>query len=83
MLRLKGCVKCGGDLLLQDEDWQCFQCGRYFYSTPPWVTSVGKAPGGIPVKLRCVRTRGGRVTRGISPVMRCPAYKVDKAGGAA
>lgn len=28
---LKACVRCGGDLALDDGDWQCLQCGRYYY----------------------------------------------------
>ena len=35
MFWLKGCVRCGGDLFVQYEDWQCFQCGRYYYDTMP------------------------------------------------
>ncbi len=29
---LKACVRCGGDLALDDGDWQCLQCGRYYYA---------------------------------------------------
>ena len=36
MFRLKGCVSCGGDLGLSYEDWQCLQCGRYYYISVPW-----------------------------------------------
>lgn len=37
MFQLKGCEKCGGDLLRDDPDWQCFQCGTYYYSTAPMI----------------------------------------------
>ena len=30
--RLKGCAKCGGDLVLDDLDWLCLQCGTYYYT---------------------------------------------------
>ena len=30
--RLKGCVKCQGDLVWDDGDWLCLQCGRYYYT---------------------------------------------------
>ena len=30
--RLKGCAKCGGDLVADDMDWLCLQCGTYFYT---------------------------------------------------
>jgi len=29
--RLKACLKCGGDLALDEGDWLCLQCGRYYY----------------------------------------------------
>lgn len=36
MFQLKGCVNCSGDLFLDDGDWRCLQCGRYFYNADPW-----------------------------------------------
>ena len=30
----KGCSKCGGDLIFDDDDWKCWQCGQYYYMTP-------------------------------------------------
>jgi hypothetical protein len=30
--RLKACAKCEGDLVLDDGDWLCLQCGRYYYT---------------------------------------------------
>ena len=24
-------MKCTGDLLLEDDEWRCLQCGRYYY----------------------------------------------------
>ena len=29
---LKSCAKCGGDLVLDEGDWLCVQCGTYFYT---------------------------------------------------
>ena len=29
--RFKACVKCGGDLAMDDGDWICLQCGTYYY----------------------------------------------------
>ena len=40
MFRLKGCLKCGGDLYLDRIDWQCLQCGRYYYKLRPWQTAL-------------------------------------------
>lgn len=30
----KGCQKCCGDLFMDNGDWQCLQCGRYYYRRP-------------------------------------------------
>ena len=32
LFRLKACVKCRGDLVWDDGDWLCLQCGRYYYT---------------------------------------------------
>ena len=29
--RLKACRKCGGDLVLDGDEWRCWQCGQYYY----------------------------------------------------
>ena len=29
--RLKACRKCGGDLVLDGDEWRCWQCGHYYY----------------------------------------------------
>ena len=29
---LKGCTKCNGDLVFDDGDWRCWQCGQYYYA---------------------------------------------------
>lgn len=41
--RFRSCRKCHGDLVLDGEDWKCWQCGRYYYSTPP-ATDVPAEP---------------------------------------
>ena len=32
--RLKGCPKCQGDLVLDGDEWRCWQCGQYYYPKP-------------------------------------------------
>ena len=32
--RLKGCPKCRGDLVLDGDEWRCWQCGQYYYPRP-------------------------------------------------
>ena len=27
----KSCGKCGGDLMLEEDVWRCWQCGHYYY----------------------------------------------------
>ena len=29
--QLKACRKCGGDLVLDGDEWRCWQCGQYYY----------------------------------------------------
>ena len=36
MFWLKGCNRCNGDMVRDREDWQCLQCGRYYYGAMPW-----------------------------------------------
>ena len=35
--RLKSCGRCRGDLVVEEFDWRCFQCGRYYYPHKPIV----------------------------------------------
>ena len=32
LFMLKACIKCRGDLVWDDGDWLCLQCGRYYYT---------------------------------------------------
>jgi hypothetical protein len=29
---LKGCPRCDGDLVFDEGDWRCWQCGHYYYT---------------------------------------------------
>ena len=42
--RFKGCVKCGGDLVLDQGDWLCLQCGTYYYTGLYQRTAHPKKP---------------------------------------
>ena len=33
--KLKACRKCHGDLILDGDEWRCWQCGIYYYPKPP------------------------------------------------
>ena len=54
---LRGCPRCGGDLFLNEGDWQCLQCGRYWFNRRPqaaapsaflsfWRERAGHSDGG-------------------------------------
>ena len=35
--QFKSCHKCGGDLVLDGDEWRCWQCGQYYYPRPARV----------------------------------------------
>jgi hypothetical protein len=35
LMRLASCLKCDGDLVLEEDEWRCLQCGRYYYPRKP------------------------------------------------
>lgn len=76
MLRLKGCAKCGGDLITDYDDWQCLQCGRYYYSTTPQSYFGREGAWGNADRVaerRNGRKKHRRENKSIDDV---PAYKV-------
>ena len=32
---IKSCLRCGGDLVMDEEDWRCVQCAHYYYGGRP------------------------------------------------
>ncbi len=42
--RLKECQKCRGDLVLDGEEWRCWQCGHYYYPNVPELQLEGPDP---------------------------------------
>lgn len=59
--RLKECQKCQGDLVLDGEEWRCWQCGHYYYPNEPefimdapqqMVMTEGGELGGIKPRRR-------------------------------
>ena len=72
--RFKSCIKCGGDLFVQDGDWGCIQCGRYYYpiADMPLAYSqltVAASDGGNNKRGKRRRT-GGLAGRNINAVIR-------------
>ena len=45
--RFRGCPRCGGDLYLNQGDWQCLQCGRH----PRPATTAAAALSSLPAEV--------------------------------
>lgn len=41
---LKTCRKCHGDLVLDGDEWRCWQCGRHYYPKPAYLEMREEAP---------------------------------------
>ena len=37
LCKLKSCRNCSGDLVLDGDEWRCWQCGHYYYPKPPVI----------------------------------------------
>lgn len=68
MYKFKDCAKCRGDLVLDGDEWRCWQCGTYYYPKEP-VMDLPKEPVGSQLVLRAAdfeveprRVRGLRRT---------------------
>ena len=35
LCKFKNCTKCKGDLVLDGDEWRCWQCGTYYYPSEP------------------------------------------------
>ena len=35
LCKFKDCTKCKGDLVLDGDEWRCWQCGTYYYPKEP------------------------------------------------
>ena len=58
---LKNCGKCGGDLLLDGDEWRCWQCGRYYYPKPDLLDMPEEPP--TPGLLQALSEGGQRAQR--------------------
>ena len=65
ILRLKGCVRCRGDLRFDEGAWQCLQCGQYYY---------GKATQSIDSIRQAVREIGA-TPAGTAPITHYPGRR--------
>ena len=67
--QLKSCHKCGGDLVLDGDEWRCWQCGQYYYPRParvelPARSSESESSNG---KFEATASSGHRQPRRRSP----------------
>ena len=65
LYQLKNCRKCRGDLVLDGDEWRCWQCGHYYYPRP------GKGPG-------LERPRDPTILDPDSPVTTAPSTRATR-----
>ena len=64
--QLKSCHKCGGDLVLDGEEWRCWQCGQYYYprpaidESPAEPSEYKRSPGNFPAMASTARRQPRR-----------------------
>jgi hypothetical protein len=44
LCQLKTCSKCGGDLVMDTDEWRCLQCGTYYYPKPSPLSGIARRP---------------------------------------
>ena len=65
LCQLKSCRKCSGDLVLDEDEWRCWQCGRYYYpntpafDVPDYSKEAERRPSAVSL-MAAVRGRGRR-----------------------
>ena len=59
LCQLKACRKCHGDLVLNGDEWRCWQCGQYYYPKPPILDAPQYSLG----SGGALATEGGAVPR--------------------
>ena len=69
LMRLGSCLKCKGDLMQEDDEWHCLQCGRYYYpitesldqwEEPPKPVLAAVMGEGMPAKRKTRARRSPR-----------------------
>ena len=70
MFWLKGCDKCNGDLFMEEDDWQCLQCGSYQYGALPWSQYLRQDGAGRTAVLSRNRGKYGPKKKSYNGVVR-------------
>ena len=65
VMQLRSCSKCRGDLLLEEDEWRCLQCGRYYYPNRPLLPETN----GIQDRNWVRKPSGGIAGRDINSVI--------------
>jgi hypothetical protein len=77
----KECGKCGGDLLMDADEWRCFQCGRVYYPArspeeehPDWVAI--RKPMAVDSDFERAKVR--RSARHLNPVVAASRFNEEQ-----
>ena len=55
--QLKCCKKCQGDLVLDGEEWRCWQCGQYYYPPLREGEALEEPPNSVALSTESVPPR--------------------------
>ena len=77
LCQLKCCRKCNGDLVLDGDEWRCWQCGHYYYPQIPLpelrpdnpVPESSENPMGLPGETLRRRRRSRWAVRDINTLI--------------
>ena len=69
----KGCGKCCGDLMLDGDEWRCFQCGRVYYPRRSPMELIPGAPAATSeAETELERPKVRRSARHLNPALTAP-----------
>ena len=74
MIYFASCLKCTGDLVLEDDEWRCLQCGRYYYPRSPYLSEINPAGG----QKRRRSPSGGVAGRNINSLIDAQSRKQER-----
>lgn len=62
LLNLGSCHKCKGDLIREEDEWRCLQCGKYYYPKKhqPSEPVVDRKTWGINASIRATQVSEAR-----------------------
>ena len=64
MCALRSCPKCHGDLVLDGDEWRCWQCGQYYYPKRPNMDVPPESKNGDVFDTRRRANRNGLAAAG-------------------